>query len=507
MISAPWILYGGNEMAKTKKFFSIKTKMYIFVMITILLVASGTAALAFYTSANQINDYYKNCAADNAQNFATYVDGDFLEELRAVAESDEFQALRDRAEEEDDDEPIREYLIEHGMWEKYKETQDAIMVYLENMNDIKYLYLIVVGDKDAVQDMYLMDAADEPLYQTGYYEDRETELLGLDLFELKEPTISNGDWGWLCSAFSPVCNSEGRVVCAVGCDFGMDDVMKERQHFLIYLMLGALLLTIIIMIGAVFFIQKVVVQPLNSMTREMERFKPAEDRSYEEAGVMELPIRSNDEIGAIYHGIRTMQTNIIDYLNDLSALQKDKMKAEQVILDKEKKIDELSEENNRDVLTGVGSNAAYGRKVIEINKALADGSAEFAIIMVDVNNLKKVNDEFGHKAGDQYIKGCCRMVCNAFKHSPVFRIGGDEFIVIAQGSDYHERHALFDKLKDEFAATYAQTDTEAWLRYSASLGMAENASGDTSVDLVFRRADKAMYEDKMQFKKEHGSYR
>ena len=87
-----------------------------------------------------------------------------------------------------------------------------------------------------------------------------------------------------------------------------------------------------------------------------------------------------------------MQTNIIDHLNDLSALQKDKIKAEQDIKDKEKQIDQLSEENNKDTLTGVGSKYAYARKVDELNQNLADGNAEFALVMVDMNNLKKVND-------------------------------------------------------------------------------------------------------------------
>lgn len=42
----------------------------------------------------------------------------------------------------------------------------------------------------------------------------------------------------------------------------------------------------------------------------------------------------------------------------------------------------------------------------------------------------------GHQAGDEYIIGACRIICNKFKHSPVFRIGGDEFVAISEGEDY-----------------------------------------------------------------------
>ena len=127
--------------------------------------------------------------------------------------------------------------------------------------------------------------------------------------------------------------------------------------------------------------------------------------------------------------------------------------------------------------------------------------------MVDVNNLKKINDENGHKAGDQYILGCCRMVCNAFKHSPVFRIGGDEFVVIVEGSDYESRYAILESLKKSFAESYNQENKDQWFRYSASIGISESRANDTTVELIFRRADKAMYEDKKRFKSLYGSYR
>ena len=158
-------------------------------------------------------------------------------------------------------------------------------------------------------------------------------------------------------------------------------------------------------------------------------------------------------------------------------------------------------------LTGVGSKAAYLKKIEELNRALAEGDTQFAMVMVDMNNLKYVNDAYGHKAGDLYIKGCCSMVCNAFKHSPVFRIGGDEFIVILQGSDHAARLEIFEKLKKEFEESYANEEADPWCRYSAAMGMAEYASDDNTVELVFKRADKAMYANKMKFKTEHGGYR
>ena len=330
-------------MEEKKKSFSLRKKMYIFVIVTVLAVAFGTSAIAFTTGANQIDRYYKQNTADNARNFASMVDGDFLAELKEVAASEEFQTLREQAEENDDESLIEDYLKEKGLWEKYSETRDMITSYLENMEGIKYLYIIAHGDANADHDMYLVDDKENPLYETGYYEEREAELRGIDLTNMPEPTISNGDWGWLCSDFKPVYTSDGECVCIVGCDVGMDDVMAERRRLLLYLIIGAVALTAVVLSAAVLFIDKTVVKPLDSMTTEMKKFTPSENLSYEDAGVIDIDIRSRDEIGEIYQSIRSMQIRIIDYLRDMLVLQKDKQKAEDDLRDKDEKIDQLSE--------------------------------------------------------------------------------------------------------------------------------------------------------------------
>ncbi len=491
-------------MEQKKTSFSIRKKMYIFVVITVFAVAFGTSAIAFSTSADQIDRYYKQNTADNARNFASMVDGDFLLTLRDLAATDEFQALREQAEEDDDESLIEAYLREHGLWEQYSLTRDQITAYLENMEGIKYLYIIAHGDKDAEYDMYLVDDKDNPIYETGYYEEREAELRGIDLTQMPEPTISSGDWGWLCSDFKPVYTSAGECVCVVGCDIGMDEVMAERQRLLLLLIGGALVFTSVILVAAVLFINKSVVKPLNSMTGEMKRFKPSETLDYKDSGVIDIDIQSNDEIGEIYRGIRGMQTRIIDYLRDMLVLEKDKQKAESDLKVKDEQIDQLSIESYTDALTGVGNKAAYIKRMNELNEQMKESGTEFAIVMVDMNNLKQMNDEYGHKAGDLYIQGCCHMICEKFKHSPVFRIGGDEFVAILQGPDYENRKELCEQLRAEFETSYEQEGTSPWLRYSAAVGMAENASDDNTAEFVFRRADKAMYEDKARIKEKYG---
>ena len=180
---------------------------------------------------------------------------------------------------------------------------------------------------------------------------------------------------------------------------------------------------------------------------------------------------------------------------------------EQQLKVRDEQIGQISQEAYRDSLTGVGSKAAYTKKISELNSEIEEGNTEFAVVMVDMNNLKQINDDFGHKSGDLYIRGCCHMICEAFKHSPVFRIGGDEFAVILRGHDYNHRENITAELRASYIRTFENKDAEPWLRYSAAVGLAEYSDGDNTFEPVFRRADKAMYDEKKLFKERHGSYR
>ncbi|MBQ6400632.1 MAG: diguanylate cyclase [Clostridia bacterium] len=494
-------------MKKTRGGLSIATKLYIFIVVTVLAVAVGTAALSFRISADQIDRYYKQLASDTAANFASSLDAEFLGRLREALESDEFQALREAAEEADDERMIQDYLEEHGLWEQFERTRAELNRYLENMQDIKYLYLMACGDEKAMYDMYLMDDYSNPLYAIGYYEVREEAFVGVDMTKPIEPRISTGDWGWLCSAYAPVFDSNHRLIANVGCDFGMDEVMAERNQSLRYMLLAAAGAVLIVLAGAVLLINRIIIRPVNRLTAEMKKFRPFVNASYHEAGVAELDHPGRDEIGDLYRGIHDMQVHIVDYLNDLDTLQKDKERAEETIRSRDEQIGEISREAYRDALTGTGSKAAYVHKAEEISRELAQGRKDFGIVMVDMNHLKKINDEHGHRMGDEYIKGCCHLICEHFKHSPVYRIGGDEFVVLLQGKDFDERHERTSALRRSYREAMAREDAKPWERYSAAVGLAELSHEDRTVDLIFKRADKAMYEDKEAFRRENGTYR
>ncbi len=157
----------------------------------------------------------------------------------------------------------------------------------------------------------------------------------------------------------------------------------------------------------------------------------------------------------------------------------------------------------RDELTGTKNKTAYSELEKSVQSNIDNGLdyLPFAIAVCDINDLKKVNDNSGHKAGDDYIKSAAKILCDIFGHSPVFRIGGDEFVIFLRGSDYSEREDLMLRLHEEVLENILNENGPV-----IAAGMsAFDPENDTFVSQVFERADNAMYEDKRELKRHTGN--
>ena len=176
-------------------------------------------------------------------------------------------------------------------------------------------------------------------------------------------------------------------------------------------------------------------------------------------------------------------------LNNYSLMRK---KAEE----NETMLSKVREMANTDPLTGVKSKHAYMEAEKAHNGEIAAGAApDFAVVVCDVNGLKHINDTLGHKAGDEYICKACKIICWIFEHSPVYRMGGDEFVVYLKGVDYDNRSELMKMLHERSVEHIRSGDAVV------SGGMSEFIRGqDDTVHEVFERADALMYQEKQRLK-------
>lgn len=160
---------------------------------------------------------------------------------------------------------------------------------------------------------------------------------------------------------------------------------------------------------------------------------------------------------------------------------------------------ELRSQAQQDKLTGVKNTTAFDEKILQLDRQILAGTCPpFSLVMVDMNGLKQINDTYGHEKGNLAIQAMVKTICDLYKHSPVYRIGGDEFVVLVQNDDYASQDIIWRQLVP-YLHQRSQGLKEPWLELSFSAGRAQYQPGiDEDLKAVFRRADAAMYKVKRQ---------
>ena len=151
-----------------------------------------------------------------------------------------------------------------------------------------------------------------------------------------------------------------------------------------------------------------------------------------------------------------------------------------------------------DELTGVRNNNAFREYTEFLDQKIKANPVDnqFGVILCDLNDLKQINDTRGHSFGNEAIQRSSRMICEIFVHSPVFRIGGDEFVVILQGHDFEKRESLLSALKDE---SYNNKIHRSGPVLACGIA-AYDSKIDSDFSSVLKRADQAMYNNKKEVK-------
>ncbi len=220
----------------------------------------------------------------------------------------------------------------------------------------------------------------------------------------------------------------------------------------------------------------------------------AGDKDPSVAEKMRASVRGTDELAALTNQVADMVTEMDQHMKRL-------VSADHELSSARKQVDEMNELAMNDALTGVKNRTAYGKTVERLDADIRDGIARFAIIMIDMNDLKKINDEYGHEQGNAALFRLSRIIGDHFKHSPVYRIGGDEFVVVAENRDLDRMESLMEAFGRDLDNLKTAEGLEPWERVSAAIGAARfDRKTDTETETVFRRADEAMYHDKQKKK-------
>jgi diguanylate cyclase (GGDEF)-like protein len=240
-----------------------------------------------------------------------------------------------------------------------------------------------------------------------------------------------------------------------------------------------------------------VIDPIHQLENSVTAFAASSHgkRNPDELVFTPPQITSSPEVESLNVAVTKMSTDMKDYVKGI-------LEAEKEVVDLQAHVTEINTIAYQDALTHVGNKASYDLKAESLNADIKNQTAEFAIVMVDLNHLKTINDQYGHDKGNEYLTGSCKLICDIFAHSPVYRVGGDEFVVILQERDYRNRENLMGIFEREFHEASVREGVEPWHQYSASVGMAVYTPGrDPDVESVFKRADNEMYNEKMASRK------
>ncbi len=170
------------------------------------------------------------------------------------------------------------------------------------------------------------------------------------------------------------------------------------------------------------------------------------------------------------------------------------------INEQKKKEMELELEKSKartDGLTGANNKYSYlETEDVYNNRIKNKENLKFSVVVCDINNLKKVNDTYGHMAGDQLIKDAKNVISSVFEYSTVYRVGGDEFAIILEDKDYNNRDELIKKFND------INKENKANDKVVIAIGISDyNSKTDYILQDIFNRADSLMYENKNKLKK------
>ena len=146
-----------------------------------------------------------------------------------------------------------------------------------------------------------------------------------------------------------------------------------------------------------------------------------------------------------------------------------------------------------DMMTGFGNRTAFLEDT-DIDKTY---SGSMAYIMVDANNLKKVNDTLGHQKGDELITQITKCLRKVIKNDgKCYRIGGDEFVISLRNKNQQDIEAYITQIQKEIQTA----DAQSTIPISAAIGYAWTTESHKDLEKLLHEADESMYENKKKLK-------
>jgi diguanylate cyclase (GGDEF)-like protein len=255
-----------------------------------------------------------------------------------------------------------------------------------------------------------------------------------------------------------------------------------RQKF--YALLPTILLLLLFTLAASTYVVRFVVRPLRDLVGKSKQISAGDYSVQVETG-------GDDEVSQLAHTFNDMVREIRTHAESLE------FKVAQRTADLEKANEEIRLLSITDLLTG-----CFNRRYMDQNLALVLEQAKrygrnLSVAICDIDHFKRVNDTWGHPAGDRVLSEVGLALRNSLRESDwVARFGGEEFVVVLPENDCENAQVVIEKLRGQLEQMSIQFNDET-LKITASFGLASlDIEKDDSASDLLSRADKCLYEAK-----------
>ena len=443
---------------KTK--LNLNKRFLLLATIFLLIVNSSLGFLLMRQSTKAMRALIANRMLDVSNTAAAMIDGDVLGNISK----------------EDEDTP------------EYQAILKTLTYYQENI-ELKYIYCIRdLGNKQFVfsLDPTVEDPGEfgEPIVYTDALYKASLGTAAVD----EEPYEDS--WGRFYSAYSPVFDSNGRVAGIVAVDFSADwyetQIRNQVVTIVAITVISLIIATVILLFVGVIATNRfhMLYAELNNLSDGIKALSDELTNGEEIEGSELLHAESGDEpsldeVSAIGNRIRSLQK----YMGMQIAY--------------------VRAQAYRDSLTGLENRTAYSEYVEKLETKIKNKVADFTLAIFDINGLKQINDHEGHDQGDVAIIKAADILRESFPGERIFRIGGDEFVVLM-----NKTGAEAEKLMSGYVKRYDDLESSDEHHPVMSMGYTEyDRDKDDFFRSTFERADHQMYENKKAYYQKYGNRR
>ena len=292
---------------------SLKMKTVLGIVCMGIIISTVAIVLSYKTYSNTMDEHYQKMTLDLAETAISVLDNSKIQQYAETMEKDE----------------------------AYEAQREILCNIAEVNDDAQYLYILVPEEKGSFEigsNLYDIMDTDPEIEMPGH----EVAYISMTEGENAVYISETEDYGWLCSAVVWMYDDEGRGYALMNVDISMNDVMADRMDFLRVVLFAILLAMVAACVILVLLVNRFVVNPINQVARAALQYvsdrRTSEGRSAstgvrristgedgeERSAISKLNIRTGDEIQALSEAIKTMELEINEYIQDLTAVTAEK---------------------------------------------------------------------------------------------------------------------------------------------------------------------------------------